>query len=119
VIVRLHRDDKGESHLTRLNLPSGVLRDIATTSMSINDTTQRAPSHGYQPAPQRQLVIVLRGEMMIGSSDGALERIGPGDALWEEDQGSKGHSFEDVGDEPMMVVIVGIPVDYELPVAAA
>jgi quercetin dioxygenase-like cupin family protein len=117
MIIRLHGDEQGESHLTRLDLPSGVLRDIATTSMSIHDTTERAPSHGYQPASQRQLVVVLRGTMMIGASDGTVERLGPGDALWEEDQGSKGHSLEDVGDEPMMVVIVGIPVDYELPVA--
>ncbi len=118
MIIRLHGDEHGESHLTRLDVPSGYLRDIPTTSMLIADTSERAPAHGYQPASQRQLVMVLRGAMMIGSSDGSLERLGPGDALWEEDQGSRGHSLEDVGDEPMMVVIVGLPVDYELPVEA-
>lgn len=115
MIVRLHGDETGETHLTRLDLPSGVLQDIATTTMSIYDLTERIPSHDFRPGPDRQLVIVLRGAFEIGTTDGARERFGPGDCLWEVDQGSAGHSLEDVGDEFLMTAIVGIPADWELP----
>jgi hypothetical protein len=45
----------------------------------------------WHPAPRRQFIIPLSGEMEFETSDGEKRTIGPGDILLVEDTTGKGH----------------------------
>jgi hypothetical protein len=57
----------------------------------------------------------MRGAFEIITTTGEKGRFGLGDILFADDVGSKGHTFEEVGDEPMSSVVVGIDPAWEAP----
>jgi uncharacterized cupin superfamily protein len=63
----------------------------------------------FHPAPRRQYVITLQGEVEIGLGDGSIHRFGPGDVMLADDLTGKGHTTRVVGDVPR--VSVAIPLD--------
>ena len=46
----------------------------------------------WHPAPRRQYVIILTGQLEIGLGDGTTRRFGPGDARLVEDTTGQGHT---------------------------
>lgn len=125
MIIRVYADESGETHLSALQLPEshtdGVglahrgIDSIPTTTLGITDMLQRRRSWEPHPAPRRQLVIVTRGAFEIVTSDGKRHRFGPGDVLFADDLDSKGHTFTDVGDEPLFAYYIGIEGDWQWP----
>ena len=59
--------------------------------------------------------MVLRGELEIVTSLGRRERLRPADFLLADDIGSKGHISRDVGEEPLMLMAIGIGSDWKGP----
>jgi hypothetical protein len=127
-ILRVHADESGETHLTRIELPDAartddgmgsplrrVLGEIPTTTMSINENLERRPKMDLHPAPRRQLVILLRGGFEIVTTTGESHRFEPGECLLADDVGYVGHYHEDCGDEPTITITVGIPDDWVVP----
>jgi hypothetical protein len=125
-IVRVYADEAGETHLAQLgttggietivgNSKSRVLADVPTTTLHITERLERRPKLDLHPAPRRQLVILLRGEFEITTTDGDSRRFRPGDCLLAEDLDGKGHTHEDVGDERLVTLAVGIPDDWRWP----
>jgi hypothetical protein len=92
------------------------LRDVPATTIFLNQLTGRIAPQGFHPAPRRQLVVVLRGAFEITTTQGQRARFGPGDCLFADDLESKGHTFEDVGDEPLVSLTVGLLPDWHWPV---
>jgi quercetin dioxygenase-like cupin family protein len=45
----------------------------------------------WQRAPQRQLVVVLSGQVTIKAGDGSMRTAGPGDLILEDDPSGQGH----------------------------
>ena len=79
------------------------------------DTTQirfgiREPGvvQDWHPAPQRQFVIILSGQLEIGFEDGSKKVFGPGDARLVEDTTGKGHTTLALGNEPCITATVGL-----------
>lgn len=79
------------------------------------DTTQirfgvRQPGElqDWHPAPQRQFVIILSGQLQIGFEDGSTKVFGPGDARLVEDITGKGHTTIALGDEPCITATIGL-----------
>ena len=70
----------------------------------------RAPGvlQDWHPAPQRQFVIILSGQLQIGFEDGSTKVFGPGDARLVEDTTGKGHTTIALGDEPCITATVGL-----------
>ena len=70
----------------------------------------RAPGEmqDWHPAPQRQFVIILSGQLEIGFEDGSTRVFGPGDARLVEDTTGKGHTTVAVGNEPCITATVGL-----------
>jgi quercetin dioxygenase-like cupin family protein len=68
----------------------------------------RAPGEmqDWHPAPQRQFVIILSGQLEIGCGDGSTQVFGPGDARLVEDTTGKGHTTRVVGGEPVLTATV-------------
>jgi quercetin dioxygenase-like cupin family protein len=54
----------------------------------------------WHPAPRRQYVIGLSGEMEIGIGDGTVRRFKPGDVLLADDVEGRGHTIRTIGDQP-------------------
>ena len=70
----------------------------------------RAPGvlQDWHPAPQRQFVIILSGQLQIGFEDGSTKVFGPGDARLVEDTNGKGHTTIALGDEPCITATIGL-----------
>ena len=62
----------------------------------------------WHPAPQRQFVIILSGQLEIGFEDGSKKVFGPGDARLVEDITGKGHTTVAIGNEPCITATIGL-----------
>jgi quercetin dioxygenase-like cupin family protein len=62
----------------------------------------------WHPAPQRQFVIILSGQLEIGFEDGTTKVFGPGDARLVEDTTGKGHTTTAIGSEDCVTATIGL-----------
>ncbi|MDE2802940.1 MAG: hypothetical protein OXK21_08670 [Chloroflexota bacterium] len=62
----------------------------------------------WHPAPQRQFVIILSGQLQIGFEDDSTKVFGPGDARLVEDTTGKGHTTIALGNEPCVTATIGL-----------
>jgi hypothetical protein len=60
----------------------------------------------WHPAPRRQFVIILSGQLEIGLGDGSKHIFGPGDARLVEDTTGQGHTTAVYGNEPCVTATV-------------
>jgi hypothetical protein len=126
MIIRLYSDDTGETHLAEFDPPfeqrsaDGRIRmrgllDVPSGKIGIHDVLEKAPSADFHSTSPRKLIAVLRGTFEITASAGDRRRFGAGDVLLTDDLNSKGHAFEDVGDETLLTVIAEIADDWKYP----
>jgi uncharacterized cupin superfamily protein len=118
----LYGDAAGETHLCLVELPeresyAGSVRgltDIPVTTMGMGEFLGRKPDVGVHNAPRRQFLVVLQGELEIATTLGQSERLRTGDVLLADDGGTKGHVSRDVGDDPLMLMAIGIDPAWDL-----
>jgi quercetin dioxygenase-like cupin family protein len=60
----------------------------------------------WHPAPRRQFVIILSGQLEIGLGDGSTHVFGPGDARLVEDTTGQGHTTRVVSPEPVVTATI-------------
>ena len=60
----------------------------------------------WHPAPRRQFVIILSGQLEIGLGDGSRHVFGPGAARLVEDTTGQGHTTRVHGAEPCLTVTI-------------
>ena len=106
-IFRLYTGSDGQSHLEEQALGSHPAL-----------TQQRAAAHiefrelppgtfmDWHPAPRRQYIIVLAGQLELGFKDGTSKRLNPGDATLAEDLSGPGHTTRVVGSGPAITAVV-------------
>jgi len=103
--VRLYTGPDGLSHFEDVEID---LRDVGRAS----DISEVLAASGlvfrhnrldydldWHPAPRRQFVVNLTGEVDITASDGEVRRFGPGSVMLAEDTTGKGHKSRSVGAE--------------------
>jgi mannose-6-phosphate isomerase-like protein (cupin superfamily) len=95
--------------------PSLVLGPVPATTVNVIELLERRPKLDLHPPPRRQWVIILRGAMQISTTAGQRRRFGPGDCLLAEDMQGKGHWTEDVGEERLVTLNIGVPDDWRWP----
>jgi hypothetical protein len=108
-IYRLYTGDDGHSHISALTLASHP--ELRSPGPATGAWFRESPAGDFQdwhPAPRRQWVIILRGQLEIGLSDGSLHRFGPGDARLVEDTTGAGHTTRVVGDGPCLAMYVPV-----------
>jgi hypothetical protein len=110
-VVRIYTGDDGESHFQELDLPfeavANAERTAAQNSGGISfSRTQPGNFIDWHPAPRRQYIISLGGEIEIGLGDGTTVRYGPGDARLVEDTSGQGHTTRVVGDQPSLTAVI-------------
>jgi hypothetical protein len=124
-VTRVYADDAGETHFESIDLSeqeqlpdrvrSAGLPGIPTTTMGIAEMLERRPIWGLHPAPQRQLLVLLRGAFAIATSGGDRKQFQPGDCVLVEDVDGKGHAFEDAGEDLLVMLVVGVASDWRWP----
>jgi quercetin dioxygenase-like cupin family protein len=60
----------------------------------------------WHPAPRRQFVVILSGQLEIGLGDGSKHVFGPGDARLVEDTTGQGHTTKVHGNVPCMTATI-------------
>jgi cupin domain len=60
----------------------------------------------WHPAPRRQFVIILSGQLEIGLGGGGKHVFGPGDARLVEDTTGAGHTTRVVGNQPCLTATI-------------
>jgi hypothetical protein len=106
-ITRLYTGDDGQSHAEDLPLEAHPELSQLHPAKSVMITSTPAGHYmDWHPAPRRQYVIVLAGEMEIGLGDGSLLRFGPGDVLRAEDVTGRGHTRRVSGDQPRIAATI-------------
>jgi len=106
-VSRLYTGADGKSHIEELKPQDHPeLRELQGTS---GIRLQEFPAKQFidwHPAPRRQWVIILSGELEIGLTDGTLRRFGPGDARLVEDTTGRGHTTRTLGDQACIAMAV-------------
>ena len=104
---RLYTGSDGQSHVETIDLAK---TPDWTTGLATANITFRSQPPGrfqdWQPAPRRQFVIILSGQLEIGLGDGSKHIFGPGDARLVEDTAGKGHTTATHGNEPCVTATV-------------
>jgi quercetin dioxygenase-like cupin family protein len=104
---RMYTGTDGQTHIETIDLDkTASWKDGLQTT---NITFRSAPSGRFQdwhPAPRRQFVIILSGQLEIGLGDGSKHIFGPGDARLVEDTTGKGHTTAVHGSEPCVTATV-------------
>lgn len=106
-IFRLYTGDDGQSHLEEQTLSSHpALTTPQATAHIVFGQLPVGTFIDWHPAPRRQYVIILAGQLEIGLGDGTVRRFGPGDARLVDDTTGRGHTTRVVGPEPVLTAIV-------------
>ncbi len=104
---RLYTGNDGQSHIEPIDLertPSWT-KGLATTQIAFRES----PAGNFidwHPAPRRQFVIILSGQLEIGLGDGSKHLFGPGDARLVEDTTGKGHTTRVHGGAPCLTATI-------------
>ena len=104
---RLYTGPDGQSHVEPVDLTqaSEWLKGIPTTQIAFReDPVGRFLD--WHPAPRRQFVIILSGQLEIGLGDGSKHLFGPGDARLVEDPTGKGHTTRVHGNVPCLTATI-------------
>lgn len=106
---RMFTDGEGKARWEAIDL------DATPAWLDGLDTTQvrfsaRPPGvlQDWHPAPQRQYVFIISGQLEIGFEDGSKKVFGPGDARLVEDTTGKGHTTIALGNEPCITATIGL-----------
>ena len=116
-IQRVYCDSEGESHFEEIDVEMSTV-EFAPPSPPIDltafwDATRvaimRAPPGWrgeWHPAPERQLMLYLSGNVEAETSDGMRRAYGPGTVVLLEDTAGKGHRSWVVGSEEVVIGVV-------------
>ena len=104
---RLYTGADGQSHIEPIDIETKAdwLRGLPTTHIAFR-IWPTGEFLDWHPAPRRQFVIILSGQLEIGCGDGTTQLFGPGDARLVEDTTGKGHTTRVVGSEPCLTATI-------------
>lgn len=104
---RMYTDPQGKARWEEMDLAKNPewTKGLDTTRI-VFGTRAPGKTQDWHPAPQRQFVIILSGQLEIGFEDGSKKVFGPGDARLVEDTTGKGHTTRNIGSEDRIVVTI-------------
>lgn len=104
---RMYTDAAGQSRVEPIDLAQQPdwMNGLAATRIFFR-VWQVGEVLDWHPAPRRQFVIILSGQLEVGLGDGTRHVFGPGDARLVEDTTGKGHTTRTLGAQPCVTVAV-------------
>ncbi len=106
---RMYTDAQGKARWEAIDLDKmpGWTKGLDATNIRFG-VRAPGPTQDWHPAPQRQFVIILSGQLEIGFEDGSTRVFGAGDARLMEDLTGKGHTTTAVGSVPCVTATIGL-----------
>ena len=104
---QLYTGDDCQSHIKTIALAEAPawIQGLAATQIIFQE--QPVGSFlDWHPAPRRQFVIILSGQLEIGLGDGTKHLFGPGDARLVEDTAGQGHTTAVYGNQPCVTATI-------------
>lgn len=101
-VTRIYADANGDSHFEDIQIPLndngmvGKLSDPVPAKYLILREVSAEYDWDFHPAPQRQYIVLLDGEIEIETSVGDRRRFSQGEILLVEDTTGKGHKTRNV-----------------------
>ncbi|HJO80813.1 MAG: hypothetical protein QGG34_11175 [SAR202 cluster bacterium] len=104
---RLFTGDDGQSHIEDIALDATpTWTSPQATTHIVFRTDPAGHFQDWHPAPRRQFVMILSGQLQIGLGDGSLHVFGAGDARLVEDVTGQGHTTAVYGNEPCIIATI-------------
>jgi hypothetical protein len=79
---------------------------LPVTGFRLVKTTPSAMAKGWHPAPARQLVLVVKGSIIVEVSDGATRRLDADSMIFFEDVIGRGHLNRVVDDKEIVLAFL-------------
>ena len=104
---RLYTGPDGHSHVEPIDLGKKPewTKGLAATQIAFR-VWPKGEFLDWHPAPRRQFVIILSGQLEIGLGDGSKNVFGAGDARLVEDTTGKGHTTRVLGNDPVLTATI-------------
>jgi oxalate decarboxylase/phosphoglucose isomerase-like protein (cupin superfamily) len=113
-IHNLYEDAQGESHWRDIEVewtqetPGGPASERQPATGAIFRLMPVTYDLDWHPAPRRQYVVQLDGDVQITASDGEVRVIKAGEIVLVEDVAGKGHRSKNVSGRPYHVLFVAL-----------
>jgi hypothetical protein len=118
--VRIYADQNGDSHAEDVEVgmsPTNFAPPAPPVDLSSLMPRTHVAFLGFpagwdgppHPAPRRQFVFVLTGELEGAVSDGTVRHASPGSVVLLEDTWGNGHTVRNVGNDYALLAIVQLP----------
>ncbi|TBR37926.1 DUF861 domain-containing protein [Marinomonas agarivorans] len=120
-ITRIYHDETGKSHFGKATIelkdggPIGLLSEQFPAGNIIFRETPADYDFKWHPAPQRQLLFILKGRCEFTVSSGENQQFGAGDVLLLEDTEGQGHCSKALFNEVRHSIFVTLPDDVTFP----
>jgi quercetin dioxygenase-like cupin family protein len=119
-ITRIRADASGVTSFDELEIPledAGLIgrlsQPVAAESVVFRETGADY-DYDWHPAPARQFVVLLDGEIEIEVGSGEIRRFAGGEVLLLEDTTGRGHRTRNVGPVPRRSLFVPLAPDARL-----
>jgi hypothetical protein len=123
-IIRFLATDSGGSRFQEIDIPiehgrkdaEGNILRLSNAYTSPNVCFVELPDgmvQNWHNAPARQIVVVLSGELEVGTTDGQTHRWRAGEVFLASDVTGKGHTTRTVGG-PARVMFAPLPDNFDI-----
>ena len=123
-ITRFYTTDNGESRFVDLDIPTEHSRKDAEGNILRLSNAYTSPNvcfvelpdglvQSWHNAPARQIVVILSGELEVGTTDGQTRRGQAGDVFLASDVTGKGHTTRTIGG-PARVMFAPLPDNFNI-----
>ncbi len=117
---RVFADSLGDSHLDVVTVEQRLAQGAPPAAPFYISEDRAASKYRFytfepgwigelHPAPTRQFLALLSGEVEVETTDGTVRRFGPGDLVLLEDTSGKGHVTRNSGGGYAMFLVVPVP----------
>jgi len=118
---RIYTDSQGDSHFDVVTVEQSLARaapPAAPFYVSGDGPASKYRFYTFEPgwvgelhpAPTRQFLALLSGEVEMETTDGTVRRFGPGDLVLLEDTSGRGHVTRNTGNGYATFLVVPAPV---------
>ena len=110
-ITRIYTGPDNESHFEEKEVDFKLNGDMEVSELEPATgvyfrRAQASRLHDFHPAPRRQYIITLSGQVEIETGDGTVKRFGKGDIMLADDTTGRGHITRVIGGEPRVYVTI-------------
>ena len=118
---RVFTDSQGDSHFDVVTIEQSLAQGAPPAAPFYISEDNPASKYRFytfepgwigelHPAPTRQFLALMSGEVEVETTDGTIQRFGPGDLVLLEDTSGKGHVTRNIGDGYATFLVVPVPI---------